>query len=1047
MTMQKTQACLQNNRRVFAALLASAGFVLCSPFAVLAENAPAAELNIQQQKTITGTVIDGKTGEPVIGASVKQKGSTRGSITNVDGKFQLPAAPGVTLEISYIGFITKEVTATGQPMTIKLDEDFQKLDEVVVVGYGTTSKRKTTAAITTVNADDLAKVPVPNITQTLAGRAPGLIVQSSGGGLGNTASISIRGGGTPLYVIDGIISETRDFENLNPEDIDQMTVLKDASATAVYGARAANGIILITTKKGKSGKMKIDYGFTYTWSNPVYLPKKLDSYWAAYYVNKAQENDGLKGPYTEEELQKYKDGSDPYNYPNTDWQAITMRNAAPEQKHTLSVSGGNDRVSFYTGLGYYNQEAIYKTNSNNMQRYNLRTNIVANFDEIGLKMTSGIDAYIWDLAQPNTLQGSGNYTIWSHIQNKTPMQLGYNKFGQIYSGTNDSPLIDISDDGGYFKQERSSVTANMQLEWSVPEVDGLKLRGLGSYTIVNDRNKSWAKTPYAYDLEGNQNTPGKPSLSKNVYYHRNFTLQAFADYNKSFGQHTVGATLGMEASGSDYDNSSLSRQEFLLDVDQMGAGPVEGMSNGSSEGTSYRRAAFIGRLKYDYAAKYMVELNMRRDGSDYFPKGNRWGNFYSASAGWVISEENFWKVLRDNHIFDMFKIRGSYGEIGLDGSTDGSLSRYAYLPSYSLNQRGNYLGGQFVPGFTEGALVSTDITWYKNKNFNIGFDFGSLNNRLSGSVDYFRMTTTGYLASPSNVGYTAPLGKSLPKVKSNGESVRQGFEFVLQWKDQIRDFRYGISANFTIYDSRWNINPNESEVNLKNPYQRTTQVGAYTGIAYENLGFYTGFDDIMNSPKRQSSTNLVAGDLKYYDFNGDGIIDGNDQIRMGHGSSPRGNYGINVDLGYKGWFFNMLWQGATPYDIAMGNIIQGTGMYLPVVYEFQTDYWTPDNTNARYPRLHSSTGYNGNNNYVSTDFWYVNAAYIRLKTISLGYDFKEVLLKKVSWLSRCTISLTGYNLLTFSPSKKYGMDPEIGEGNLYNYPTSKSYSISINLGF
>lgn len=1047
MTMQETQLCFQNNRKAFAFVLATAGFMLCSPFATFAANASVVEQGIQQQKTIMGTVIDARTGEPVIGASVKPKGSTKGAITNVEGKFRLSADPGTTLEISYIGFITKEVQATAQLMHVQLEEDLKNLDEVVVVGYGTTSKRKTTAAITTVNAEEIASVPVPNITQSLAGRAPGLIVQSSGGSLGSTASISIRGGGTPLYVIDGIISETRDFQNLNPEDIDQMTVLKDASATAVYGARAANGIILVTTKKGKSGKMKVDYNFTYTWSNPVYLPKKLNSYQAARYLNQAAQNDGGAPTYTDEELQKFKDGSDPYNYPNVDWQDVTMRNSAPEQKHTLSISGGNDRMSFYTGLGYYDQKSIYKTNSNNLQRYNLRTNIVANFDEIGLKMTSGIDAYIWDLQQPSTLQGQGDSYTWSHIQNLTPMKLAYNKFGQIYSGTQDNALVDISDEGGYFKQERSSVKANMELEWKVPEVDGLFLRGLASYTIVNDRNKNWAKSPYTYDLDGNPNTPGKPSLSKNTYYHRNFTLQAFADYNRTFGKHTVGATIGMEASGSDYDNNSLSRQEFLIEVDQMNAGPVASAQNGSSEGTDYRRAAFIGRVKYDFASKYMVELNMRRDGSDYFPKDNRWGTFYSASAGWLISEENFWKTLRDNHILDMFKLRASYGEIGLDGSTDGTLGRYAYLQSYSLNGRGNYLGGQYVPGFTEGALVSTDITWYKNKNVNFGIDFASLRNRLSGSVDYFRMTTEGYLASPSNVGYTAPLGKSLPKVKTNGKSVRQGFEFVLQWRDQISDFKYGISTNFTWYDSRYDINPFEAETSLKNPYTRQTQVRSYWGNGYKVLGYYTGFEDVMNSPKRQSSVNLQAGDLKYYDFNGDGIIDGNDQTRIGKGNSPHGNYGINVDLGYKGWFFNMLWQGATAYDIQMGNIIQGIGPYLPVVYEFQTDFWTPDNRDARYPRLHSSTGYNGQNNYTSSDFWLVNAAYIRLKTLSFGYDFKEMLLKKVSWLSKCTVSLTGYNILTFSPAKKYGMDPEVGNGNLYNYPVSKSYSISINLGF
>lgn len=1020
--------------------------IIISPKETKKQSTPVQQLT-QKQQLLKGTIVD-ESKEPLVGVNISVDGSTNGVISDIDGNFNITLAKGDVLRFSYIGFITQTVTYKGEEqLNVVLKEDTQKLDEIVVVGYGTTSKRKTTSAITSLKTEDLVKAPVPNITQSLAGRAPGLIVTSSGGGIGSNASISIRGGGTPLYVIDDIISEERDFQNLNPDDIDQMTILKDASATAVYGARAANGIVLISTKKGKTGKMNIDYSFNYNLSEPSYLPKKLGSYEAAYYVNQSLINDGLAPTYSEEVLQKYKDGSDPYMYPNTNWQDLCMRSFAPEQRHNLSISGGNEYTKVYTGIGYYDQESIYKTNSNNLQRYNFRTNIVTSFKEIGLKVTSGVEAYILKLKEPYTHQGRGYYTTWSHIQNKRPFELGYNKDGQIFSGTNDSPLIDISSDGGYFKQEKSSVRANLGLEWAVPYVEGLKLKALSSYTIVNDRNKAWQKTPFAYDLEGNPNTPSKPNLSKGTYYHRNFTSQFFADYNNSFGKHTVGGTVGMEVSGSDHDNSSLSRQGFLLDVDQMNAGPVSSAKNSSSEFVGFRRAALISRAQYDYDAKYIAEASVRYDGSDYFPKGNRWGTFFSGSLAWVVSEENFWRVLREKHILDLFKIRGSYGEIGLDGS-EGRLGRYEYLPSYNLHERGGYIGGEYMPGFSEGSLVSKDITWYTSKNMNIGFDFASLNNRLSGSFDYFRMITKGYLASPSNVGYTQPLGKNLPKVKSNGESIRQGVEFVLQWKDNIGDLRYGISTNFTLYDNRWNINPDEAETRLKNPYIRGTQVGSYWGIGLKTDGFYKDYEDVANTPKRPGSTNLVAGDLKYQDFNGDGIIDGNDNRRIGKAGSPRGNYGIAVDLDYKGWFMNMLWQGATSYDIQMGSILQGgSSQYLPIIYGFQKNYWTPESTKTRYPRLHSSSGYNGNNNHQTSDFWLVNAAYIRLKNLSVGYDFKHELLRKVSWLSKCTLTLSGYNLLTFSPAKKYGMDPEIGDGSLYTYPISRVYSISLNLGF
>ena len=371
-----------------------------------------ASLTVNAQGVVKGIVTD-STGEPVIGATIKVKGSDKtGTITALDGDFSLAGVQkGQTLVISYIGFTPQEVKFNGQDVKVVLQEDSKALSEVVVVGYGTTSKRKTTSAIASVKADDIAKVPVPNITQSLAGRAPGLIVQQNGGGVNAKASISIRGGGTPLYVIDNVICEERDFQNLNTDDIDQISVLKDASATAIYGARAANGIIMVTTKKGASGRLSIDYSFNYTLSQPADLQDKVDAYTAATYLNRGLEYDGRAPQYTKEDLELFRNGTDPKAHGNVDWQDVCMRSFAPEMRHNLSMSGGNDVMKIYTGIGYYDQGSIYRTNSNNMQRYNFRTNMEANFKQIGLKMQTGVDAYIVDTKEPATASGRGYYNV------------------------------------------------------------------------------------------------------------------------------------------------------------------------------------------------------------------------------------------------------------------------------------------------------------------------------------------------------------------------------------------------------------------------------------------------------------------------------------------------------------------------------------------------------------------------------------------------------------------------------------------------------------
>ncbi|MCH5319625.1 MAG: TonB-dependent receptor [Paramuribaculum sp.] len=1001
---------------------------------------------VAMARTVRGVVIEAATDDPVPGATVKCKSNPSiVTATDVDGNFTLNVPDNEkTLVVSFIGMLTQDVAITSDNLTIFLEEAANNLDEVVVIGYGTTTKRKTTTSVSVVKASEIEAVPVPNVSSAMAGRAAGLIVQQSGGGIDATSAMSIRGGGTPLFVIDNIVSEQREFNNLNPSDIESISILKDAAGTAIYGQRAGNGIIIVTTKRGQSGKVNVDYSYNISLSGPADLPKKLGSYEGALYVNMGNIYDGLAPTYSDQELQLYRDGTNP-DYPNVDWQKEVLRSYAPEQRHLLTITGGSERVKAYTALSYYDQQSIYRQNTLNYKRYNARTNINIDIKEIGLNITTGLEAYITNRRDP----AIGYYGVWSHIQNKTPMNIARNPFGQPYSGTTDNPLLDISDKGGYTKADNTNVRGTIDATWMVPWVKGLSIVGRASYAALTVRSKVWSMRDGGYTWDGTPVTPTPPSLTKTANYYDYYTTQLFANYNRDFGMNNIELTLGVEANGSSYDTNSLARSQYVLDVDQIGAGPVGTQTNSASDGVQYRNASLIFRAHYDYGARYIAEFALRHDGADKFPKNHRWGTFFSGSLGWNVSEESFWKESQLSQVWNMFKIRGSIGEIGQDSG----IGHYDYVSSYNMSSRGAFLGGTWYQTFSEGALPSPDISWYTQRDFNVGIDFALFQNAFSGSVDYFYKSTKGYLASPSNVGYTAPLGQSLPIVKSDGESRRRGVDFTLQYNGRAGDFSYQIGGNFTFYDERWNINPFESEASLKNPYTRSTQVDLnYYGSLYKNLGYFTGYEDILNSVWRVSSTNIMAGDLKYYDFNGDGKLDGNDQYRMGKGSSPQGNFGINLAGQYKGFYLTMLWQGATSYNLYAGTErMNGAGngalQGLPVKYDYQTDIWTPDHTNSLYPRQHSSSSWTNINNGVGSDFWLINAQYIRLKNMTIGYDFKHMLLKKTKWLSKLNLSLTGYNLLTFSPAKKWGFDPETGSSDGYSYPVSRVYTFSVNIGF
>ena len=1036
--------------------------LLCaSPQVALADVAAADAIEVVQQTTkIKGTVVD-NTGFGVIGAAVVVKGTTNGVVTDFDGNFEIDAKVGDMLEISYVGYKTLTVKATAQHMSLTMEEDNEMLDEVVVVGYSSTSKRDLIASVSTVKAEQISNMPVANIAQGLAGRSPGLIVQASGGGVNSTPSISIRGGGEPLYVIDGVIRSKDDFANLSPDDIENMSILKDASATAVYGARATNGIVQIVTKRGKEGKVNVEYDFNMSFSQPSIWDEKMDVWDRAYWSNVAYKNDGKDAPFSDANIQAMHDGSDPEFMNNTNWRDLVLRDWAPQQKHTIRLTGGTDVSSYYVSLGHIDQNSLYKADNHWMKRTNFRMQNTTKLKNLGITINTAIDGYYQKNTHPYTSSANGYYQVFSHINDLSPLRPGLNAHGLPYD-LPDNPVAETAADAGYNTSTNNVINGKgeiiLDLEKYFAVLKGLKLRASSNYRYASQDTKGWRKDAAEYAWDSTSPTyNAKPELSYSTYHAYSFTNQAFADYSNQFGKHSVSALFGFEQYYESAKGYGLSRRNFPFDIDQLKVGDAETQTNygtldrdnNTSESES-GRAAWIGQVKYNYDNKYYVEGSFRRDGSIKFHPDNRWGTFFSGSLGWVVTAEEFMQPLVEKNILNSLKLRASYGETGQDSG----VSDYAYLTSYGYTGTAFVVNGAYVPGFTEGAMPSPDATWYTTKQFDLGFDFASLNSRLYGSFDYFYYSTKGYLQTPTGVSYlNTAMGLSMPKVKSDSEHRREGIELQLGWRDQIGDFKYDIAANFTYFDQLWALNRSESENSYKNPYQRTQQQKGYYDLLYHNLGYYQSAEEVYTSAgfvDNYNTGNILPGDLKYQDMNGDGQLTSEDMRRLGKSGAPRGQYGININLSYKGFYFSTLLQGSTRFDMYIsGELGMKTGQQgnLMMAYDHQTDHWRPDNHGAQYPRLMSNTADNNNNNYASSDFWLLDGSYIRMKDFQFGYDFKYSLLKKVNWLTRCKVGISGQNIFTISQATKYGLDPEPKDTGYYGYPVERTLAFTLNLGF
>lgn len=991
-------------------------------------------------KNVKGTVQDEK-GEPLVNVSVQVKGTTRGTFTDEKGTFSVTAAEGETLLFSMVGYQPREWKIAGDnDIHIVLKPSVSNLNDVVVVAYGATTKRMLTNAVSTVPIGQVAAIPQASINDGLGGRVPGLFVTASSGAPGVKSQISIRGGNIPLFVIDGFIRSQNDYENLNPNDIESFSVLKDAEATAIYGAQGGNGIIVVTTKKGTTGKLNLNYSFNQTWSQPTVWPEKMSSYDHFSALNEVFRAEGKMPPTPDSILAYYKDQSKPYLYANTDWRKYAMYNFAPQQRHDLSIASGNQNTRYYAGLSYFHQGTILKTDNNKNDRVTYRFNVDNNFDKIRLKLHTGIDGFVENNVIPASATASSYYAFFSHIQNSQPGRSPVNEFGLPY-GSNDNLAVELSPLSGYAKNNNRVINGIVGLDLEVPHVKGLHLKGNANYNMWNSASKTWNVSAPSYDLGSTVPVPGNPpTLSAGSGSGYTYTLQGFAAYTRSFGLHNFDFLGGYELYRADTNTFTAARQSYQIIYDQFVAGPtVNQLANGfASQGV---RAGYVGRLKYDYAAKYFLEGSIRYDGSDLFPPDSRWGTFYAVSGGWMLSEENFMHFLRDRKIFDMLKLRASYGLTG----TSAQISPFVYVPGYNVNANAWVLNGLPQQGTSEGNLPSTSYSWYSIRSRNIGLDFASMQERLTGSIDYFFTRTTGFVQSDTR--YAAPLGKPLPVINSDAARRKEGVEFNVSWNDKIAGLHYRVGVNYSYYNQLYEKYPGEDITAQKNPYTRISGTDdSYYTTGYWNTGYIQSNDELLNGPRRVNSINTVAGDLKYQDVNGDGKIDDNDKRRIGSSTFPHVNYGVTLDLDYKGVFLNAVFMGSGNRDRYLGDVLMGVSAQNSMIYDFQKNYWTPDNRNALYPRAVSNDGVNGNNNSQTSDFWMLQSRYFRLKNVQLGYDLKTSFLKKTDAIQQCRVFVSGTNLFTAAKSMKYFIDPE-SDPNNYNYPIQRTWSVGVNIGF
>ena len=1004
-----------------------------------------------QNKTITGTVTDKSTGVPIPGVTILLKGTTKGTVTQPDGKYSLQAdiPAGAILIFRAVGYdeISQPATSSNV-LNIAMASGSSSLSEVIVVGYGTQKKANLTGAVSAITGKELKDRPVTNVASALQGTMPGVTVTQTNGQPGKDAgSIRIRGISTlnnnnPMVVVDGIVMSTNDdnasaMSNVDPNDIESISVLKDAASAAIYGSRAANGVVIITTKKGKAGTMRVHYNGYFGKQTPTHLPDYLPSWQAASLYNEVQKNEGRPVRYTDAEIEKYKNGSDPDNYPNTDWLGLVYSGTGNQQNHYLDFAGGSDKTQYMFSLGYMSQDGIIKNSG--LKRYNTRLNLNSKIND-KLSVFANISYSLSDMREP-TNPYTSNFSEIIRQANRIGANVPYKTSNGYYGYINDGNPMAWLESGAQYKEFRHRLLGITGVDLEI--VNGLHFRPTLGYNLDLTQSKKFVKDVQYYDAQTGKPTlyQGPNSLTDFNDNHNVITLQALLDYEKTIKDHHFKILGGYSHEYTKYSFLQGYRKNFLNnELSELDAGPSDGQQ---ATGSAYEVAlqSFFGRINYDYKGKYLLEANLRYDGTSRFSQQNRWGLYPSFSAGWNISEENFFQDLK--HIVPQLKLRGSWGQLGnqdIGGvkKDDIKLGNYPYIPVINAGQ--NYtFGGGIAGGIAPVMGANPDIRWESLQSTNIGIDAGLLDNRISLSVDYFIKDTRDILL---NVPVAATYGFIAP-VQNAGSIRNKGWEVAAGYHDKAGDFTYSITANAAfIKNEVTNLDGTDPIITGATYMKVGYPVNSYYG--YEAEGIFQTQAEVDKHAKQSGGT-IAPGDLKYKDQNGDGVIDGNDRVYLGS-YFPKVTYGLNLGGGWKGFDVSVFLQGASNVKGFIQGALLGTaGDKIGRPTSALLDRWTPENPTEKFPRLWNTYTQNDASANPSS-FWVRNASYLRLKNLQVGYTFPAAWLKRAG-IQAARVYYSGQNILTFTKFYNW-VDPESSNSaSGYDYPQVKVNTVGINLTF
>lgn len=1010
-----------------------------------------------QNWTSEGTVKDSN-GQPLIGVSVMVKGTNQGTTTNIDGKYFINIKNTVqpVLVFTYVGYEQVEIKITASPQVnnVVMQSKDETLDEVVVVGYGTQKKGTVSGSVAGVSGKEIVKSPAMNVTNALAGNISGLVVVGQSGEPGaDNSSLYIRGTGTlndnsPLVVVDGVPG--RSLERIDPSTIENISVLKDASA-AIYGSQAANGVILVTTKQGKAQKMQIGINYSAGWSQPTKIPQVCNASEYATLVNEVNQYNGDAATYSADEIEKYANGSDPWKYPNTNWYNEVLKTWSMQHNANVTLTGGTEALQTFISYSSRYQDGFFKNSGSNYAQQDLNANIIGKLNKY-ITLNTNISGRL----EQGSFLSVGAARLFYELQSASPLVQARWPNGLVgpplSSTVQDNPVAQSTSAAGYAHTDNYVFNLTSKLDIKIPWVEGLNLTFTGAW----DRGLLYTKTlDKRYDLYTWDGTSvdgdgipvlvkgeygGEMSLMQQLDVSKRYMVNSLLNYQHTFNNvHNLGVLVGVEAFENTSNWFSASRKNNELDYpEELNFGnDNEKYANGSTPGID-RWLNYLGRINYAYEQKYLLEFVWRYQGSSKFYKDNRYGFFPGISGAYRISEEDFWKNSKISNLIDGLKLRGSWGLTGND-----KIDSYQFLSQYAKYWQNFVTGdGTNMAAYYESLAGNITATWEEARQLDFGLDMNMFNNRLSLTFDYFNNLRSKILIpkTESVPDYTG-LSDILPDINL-GKVSNKGFDFELSWADHIGDVKYRIGVNGGHAQNKILYFDESSNVP---DYQKNTGHPMYSGLYYEAIGIYRTQEDLDKYPHIDGAR---LGDVIFKNVNDDNVIDGKDEVRINKSSIPTWTGGMNISLQYKGFDFSTLIQGqagAVRYVKLTGSVSQSIN-YLKSFYD---NRWTAHNINATYPRTYDgTTEYWVSSDYPNT-FWLRKTDFIRLKNIELGYTLPSTISKKLACQS-IRFNITGMNLFTYAPDMQ-NYDPELdykndgfsGEG----YPIQRiiTTGISINL--